>query len=137
MAKRFRGATIREIVMDEDTQNRKLIEVLDRICERAQPLFKNPIKVAYDEPRDWVNYRPFFYVAEVEKNYLFGIIPHEHRRKLFVVYEGFVDERFGNRRQISSQIFDPLLLEIAREELKKYADFFQISLVKLEKYFAS
>lgn len=132
------AAEFRESV-GENTERRALMNALNRIRERAQSQFTNPLTVEYYE-RDlnmvWTpGHQPFFYIAEVRTTYLLGIIPcHRQYRNLFGINPGFYGGEYG-KKEIHCTVFDRSILDIAKDEIQKYADAFQATAVNLTQDF--
>lgn len=130
-------AEFKEIV-GENTHQRALMDALNRIRERGQSQFTNPLTVEYYEPDPgmWIpGYHPFFYIAEVQTKYWLGIIPRRQYRNLFAINPGFYGGAYG-KKEINCAVFDLSLLDIAKEEIKKYADAFQATTINLTQDFA-
>jgi hypothetical protein len=120
------------------TPSEGLIDALSRIRERGQSQFTNPLTVKHYEPDLEMcipGDLPFFYIAEVRTEYWLGIIPRRQYRNLFAIYLGFYDGAYG-KKEINCVVFDRSLLDIAKEEIQKYADAFQASAVNLTQDFA-
>ncbi len=130
-------AKLRESV-GENTEMGALIDALNRICDRSQPQFTNPLTVKrYDPSLEMRNcgHHTFLYVAEVRTKYRLGIFPCKWYRKLFAINPGFYGGLYGNR-EIICAAFDRSILEIVKEEVQKYADAFQATAVNLTLDFA-
>ena len=122
-----------------NTQRRALTEALNRIRERGQQLFTDPLAVEYYEfdTEIWIpGEHPFFYIAEVRTKYrLFGIIRRKQYRHLFAIYPEFYGGAYG-KKESNCTVFDRSLLEIVREEVQKYADAFRATAINLTQDFA-
>ena len=129
-------AEFRESV-GENTQQRALMDALNRIRERGQSQFTNPLTVEHYEldPEVWIpGNHPFFYIAEVRKTYWLGIILRKQYRNLFAINPGFYGGAYG-KKEINCAVFDHSLLDIVKEEVQKYADIFQATAVNLTQDF--
>ena len=126
--------------VSEDTQRQTLMDVLNRIKERGQERFKNPLKVQCYEPDEILipGDHSVFYIVEVRKadTRWLDIIPREQYRTLFVIDSSFIDAGC-NKKEVNCSVFDRSLLDIVKEEVQKYADAFQVTAVNLaQNYFA-
>lgn len=126
-------------IISFDARQRALVDALNRIRERGQTQFRNPLEVRHCEPLgdgEWLpGYSPLFYVTEVQrKTCLFGIIPYRQYRHLFLIKLWF-DRGVNGERIIDCTIFDHSLLDIVKEEVRKYADAFQVTIVNLTQDF--
>jgi len=123
----------------ENTQQRALMDALNRIRERGQSQFTNPLKVEHYEPNFviWtLDDQPLFYIVEVRTKYWLGIIPRRQYRMLFAINPGFYGSAYG-KKEINCAVFDRSLLDIVKKEVQKYADAFQATAVNLTHGFAS
>jgi hypothetical protein len=129
-------AEFRENV-DENIRLRALTDIVNRICERAQPQFANPIKVELStdpETGGFVRDPMFLLVVEVETKPWLGIISRRRRQNLFLIDSGFWGSAKG-MREVRCSVYCSSLLEIVKEEVQKYADDFHAT-VNLEQEFA-
>ncbi len=112
-----------------------LMTVLKRICERSQPLFANPLKVKYhgsNPNKLFPGCHAALYIVEARKKYWLGIFPRKKTalcRYLFSINPGFCDLR--GKKEINCAVFDHFILDIVRDEIRKYANDFQIKTVNL------
>ncbi len=115
----------------EKTQNRALFEALTHIKNRGQQYFSNPLEVKYCDPYYGPgSLHPFYYLAEIKMERWLGLIPRKKQCMIFGIFPGFCGEAFG-RKEINCDVFNRSVLDIIKDEIKKYADTFQATAVNI------
>jgi hypothetical protein len=108
-------------VIDE----KELKETLEKIKDRLQPRYTNPLKVRYHEPDYELGvgmipgYFPYYYLVEVSRNYFLWILPRKEFRMLVAVSTMFF-KRDQGLKEITAGVFDQNILDVVTQELEQY-----------------
>jgi hypothetical protein len=124
--------------VDKQMERGALMDTLNQIRDRSQSQFSNPLIVGYYEPEPEMRlagHVPHFYVAEECTMYWLHIIPCRQYHILFAVNRGFYGAAYG-KKEVSCMVRSRSLLEIVKDELRKYAESAGVTKVNLTQDFS-
>lgn len=110
---------VKHQTINESTLHRLLNEALKKICDRAKPLFSDPLMVGYSErDPDLMISRSFHYIVSVHRYRWLWIIPRKRYNQIFAISN--VHHGAGYPK-VSCLLSNPSILGMVEEELETFS----------------
>lgn len=110
-----------------------LEETLQCICERGQQLFKDG-RLEFFYISNQHRAIAFYSIEKISSHKWLSLIPYKRRDVLFKIPTDFTWSQF---KRIECTVFSRLIVNIVKEELKKYSQKFGITDIAIENNYAN